>query len=656
MLGETTMKKMNTRSTTTLAMVLFLALAGCQSESPTEPSTGGNGGNTPPTGNVAISLSASSANLVVGSSTVITAKVTTGGANVVDGTAIEFATDFGTFVETSSAFALRTTTGGNATATLTSASPGTAKVTARLGNSSGSISVNFKVDGGGGTGPTISSVSPNSGPPSGNQVVTITGRNFEAPARVLFGSKEATVVSVSSTEIKAVTPSYNITSSTGFEVVDVRVIVAVGTGREAGTTLAGGYRYEQEILTPSLTLVSPASGPNEGGTRITIFGSGFQSPVKAFFGSAATAVELEIVNVTFSQIQAVTPPAAGLGAAFANSSVPLRVLNVASNKEATLQNAFRYGPKLDITGVSPSIGSHLGGTRVTIFGFGFDDPVQVSIGDTPAQVVRVSGTEIVAITSALQDCANAGGGSVKVTNLEEPSAAGTVELTDAFTYEVTTKITSATPLPMTEGQTADITVADPGPGAVKFTIDGSKTVFPQVVSVAADGTTVYRITVPDGLPFETEDCTTGTGVSGTRETVTDFDFEFTNILLGCSTTISLPVSPAVTTCVTAPAIDVSPALLAFGNDDADGVRDSGVLNVTVFNIGTVPVTLAAPQVPAPFVIVTPGSLSIPVGGNSVFGIGFNPTTVADFPNSKFDFKANGGNTVPVNLTGTGTTP
>ena len=56
--------------------------------------------------------------------------------------------------------------------------------------------------------PTVSSVSPNSGPTAGGTAVTITGTNFAAGATVTFGGTAATnVVVVNSTTITATTPA-----------------------------------------------------------------------------------------------------------------------------------------------------------------------------------------------------------------------------------------------------------------------------------------------------------------------------------------------------------------------------------------------------------------------------------------------------------------
>ena len=105
---------MNDRKTKLLFLLALAALlaifAGCKAESPTAPppvGSGGNGGSgNPPSGGVtppvgaAVTLSVSNPNPLTNSITNITATVTLNGQAVVNGTAVEFTTDVGTFTDT----------------------------------------------------------------------------------------------------------------------------------------------------------------------------------------------------------------------------------------------------------------------------------------------------------------------------------------------------------------------------------------------------------------------------------------------------------------------------------------------------------------------------------------------------------------------------
>jgi hypothetical protein len=104
--------------------------------------------------------------------------------------------------------------------------------------------------------PTITSVSPTSGPSGGGQICTITGTNFNSDATVSFGGNAATdVVVVSSTEITCVTP-------VGFPgTVSVVVTEAAGT-----TTLVNGYTYTASKIPLSMNFQDAGGNPLSYGT------------------------------------------------------------------------------------------------------------------------------------------------------------------------------------------------------------------------------------------------------------------------------------------------------------------------------------------------------------------------------------------------------
>lgn len=526
----------------TLAAALMFGAIACSSESPTAPNNGGGGsgggGGTPPQG-ASLNVAVSNANPVVSSTSTITATVTNNGAPVPDGTAVEFSTTRGTFTDTATSTTIRTTTNGVATATLTSTEAGPARVTVRVSNVSRQVDVEFRVedpgDGGGG-GLAITGIDPAMSSPAGGNIISIRGTGFDAPVRVLFGTREASVVSVTETEIRVVVPSIQLGATEQSREVNVTVINNAGTEEERSVVAPTTFRYQAEVLTPVVYTISPSTGPNEGNTRITIMGEGFQSPVKVFFGAPATRVEVEVLQVTYNQIVALTPPALGMGADLRDSSVPVRVLNVASNTFVDFDNAFRYGPAMQITAVSPGEGPYTGGTQVTIHGWGFDDPVAVSIGGVAAQPIRVSGTEIVVRTAALLlDGCDDVTGPVTVTNVEDgASAAG-----PAFIYRVPNPtIIAVTPGEPTAGNAFSVTVSGAGnPSQVRFKI-GDRTVLPSGATTNADGTTTFNVTVPSNIELEEEACPAG----GTRQVPTTFDLTFQNTATGCEDVLSSGVT------------------------------------------------------------------------------------------------------------------
>src|SRR4051812_468017 len=194
------MKQTTQRFIPLALMALLTLFAGCKGESPTAPppitGTSGNGSGTnggPPVGaNIAIAVSTPSP--FTGSTSTITATVTQNNAPVPNGTAVEFATTAlnANFIDTADnpTTLIRTTTNGVAKATVTSTVAGPVVVTVTVNNVTKSVTLNFQdpvvPPNPTPTTPTIASITPATGLPTGNQTVIITGTNFRVPVRVLF--------------------------------------------------------------------------------------------------------------------------------------------------------------------------------------------------------------------------------------------------------------------------------------------------------------------------------------------------------------------------------------------------------------------------------------------------------------------------------------
>lgn len=570
------------------AIALFAAmlLIGCSGDSPTAPPSNGGGGTPPPNG-ANVTLEVSNNNPLVNSTSTITAVVMQNGTPVPDGTAVEFSTTFGSFVvgQSTAPQVVKTTTNGRATVSLTSTAAGQAVVTARVNNSSAKTEIVFKqqpVDPTpGDPQPTITSVNPQTGPPDGGTVVTLRGQNFEGPVRVLFGTREAVVASVTSTELRVISPKVALDAGEETREVPITVIFEAGTAGEVSAQAPSPFRYELEALTPQVIGVTPSSGPNEGGTLVSIIGSGFQAPVRVFFGAPGQQVEAQVQQVTFNQITALTPKASGLGAALANTEVPIRVVNMATGKEVVTTPVFRYGPAMVITAFSPGAGTAAGGQEVTIFGWGFDDPVSVSIGGVGAFPIKVSGTEIVAVTGASPTFCSNSTGPVRVTNIEDASTA-----TSPTTYQylgVTPTITAITPNSGTLGSTIQVSVRN-SPGGLSFNI-GGVTRLAIDSALTANNVTVYTVALPTTVALlDTEAC----GNGGERYVPTAVDLQVDSSVPGCSfDTLSgaITLIPSDTSCRNEdPAASASRSSIAFGNQGV-GAGATAPQTFTVTNAG-----------------------------------------------------------------------
>ena len=141
--------------------------------------------------------------------------------------------------------------------------------------------------------PSVTGLNPSAGPNTGGNNVTIAGTSFATASAVNFGSNAASSFTVNSdSSITAVAPA----GSPG--TVDVTVTNAAGTSPPVA---ADHYTY---VLPPTVVSISPTSGPEAGGTSVTITGSNFTNDSSVSFGGLAAASV--VVNSTTS-ITAVSP-------------------------------------------------------------------------------------------------------------------------------------------------------------------------------------------------------------------------------------------------------------------------------------------------------------------------------------------------------------
>ena len=271
--------------------------------------------------------------------------------------------------------------------------------------------------------PTVTKVSPNTGPTSGGTAITITGTGFVAGAKVVIGQGNGTTGAIAATTVKVVSPT-EITAVTGGGAKAGTFSLFVTTS--GGTSAANaGADFSYTVL-PKVSKVSPNAGPTKGGTAITITGTGFVAGAKVVIGQgngttgAIAATSVKVVSST--EITAVTGGGAKAG------TFSLFVTTTGGTSAANSGADFSYG--VTVTKVSPNTGPTSGGTAITITGTGFVAGATVVIGQgngttgaiAATSVKVVSSTEITAVTGG---GAKAGTFSLFVTTSAGTSAAST---------------------------------------------------------------------------------------------------------------------------------------------------------------------------------------------------------------------------------------
>jgi hypothetical protein len=648
------MRTMRQRSYWIALTAILLLFAACKGESPTAPPATGTGntggtGTTPPT-NVTLALSASNANPLVDSESIITATVTQNGQPVPNGTAVEFVTNNGVFKDINGTSTIRTTTNGVATVILTASTATTAHVVATVNNVSHSVDVTFSVQPTtpppANTAPTISSVTPNVLLPSGGETIHIVGTNFTPPLRVLFDvgrtlPVEGSIVSSTTTTIDVLTPAVDLGAGQQLSAT-VKVITQAGTGAEQASNTAP-LTFQNAVLTPVVYTATPNSGPIDGGTRVTIVGEGFQSPVQVLFGSA----EARVIDVKFAQLIVEAPAARDTspnGGSTVVGPVNITVVNMNANKSSTLTNGFRYVNKMQITTINPVSGPATGGTEITIDGTGFNQPLQVSIGGLLATIIGVSGSEIIVRTQALPIPCQTLPAQIFVTNTDngDSDVYGDAPNEPGFTFLAVNPAIVSTSAPVHPGDTLSVVVTNPGVGplgtaSIRFTLNGG-VVLPSPATISTGtGSQTFTVAVPTtGFAFPTIACTTG-GNPGTQLGPLDVPLIFTNATTGCTDTVTVRVLPPdPNPCVQAPPIATvsNPSTTScpgLGFGDVPAASGSSTQTITLNNTaaaGSQNLTITGGNVTsggADFTIISSFPVSIPPGGFGDVTVQFDPS-------------------------------
>ncbi|HEY0217449.1 MAG TPA: choice-of-anchor G family protein [Cellulomonas sp.] len=202
-----------------------------------------------------------------------------------------------------------------------------------------------------GSGATVTDIDPDQVSTAGGTVVTIVGDGFTGATDVLFDGVPGTglVVSQDGTTLTVTAPA-----SEDAGTAQVSIVFP------DGTIAAGPVTY----VAPTVTALTPPTGPTAGGTTVTLTGTGLGGTQQVLFGGVpGTGL---MVSPDGTSLTVVTP-AGTFGAADVQVVLP--------GMDVLLADAFTYlapgtgAPTIDA--VDPATGSTSGGTRVVIRGTSF---------------------------------------------------------------------------------------------------------------------------------------------------------------------------------------------------------------------------------------------------------------------------------------------
>jgi large repetitive protein len=234
--------------------------------------------------------------------------------------------------------------------------------------------------------PTVTGVSPNSGPLAGGNWVTVSGAHLAATSSVAVGGTRTGFNVINDESLSVYIPA-----GESPEAVDIRVTSIGGT---SARTSADRYTYLAPPPPPTVTGISPNSGTALGGTTVTITGTGFTNAVYVSFGGYAAQ------SFTVNSDTSITAVAA---ATYFDETVDVTVQGSSFTWSATsaADQSTYADPAPTVSGVSPNTGSAVGGETVTISGSGFTSASAVYFGGVEATSFTVnSDGSITAVTPA----------------------------------------------------------------------------------------------------------------------------------------------------------------------------------------------------------------------------------------------------------------
>jgi uncharacterized repeat protein (TIGR02543 family) len=290
--------------------------------------------------------------------------------------------------------------------------------------------------------PALQGISPNQGPLSGGNTITLTGSSFvPGSTTVSIGGAACTQVTVvSSSELNCKAPARGTAGS---------VAVTVTT---SGGTSTGNINYTYDDV-PSVTGITPDQGAQAGGTTVTVTGSGFVpgSTTVTIGGVPCTAVTV----VDAHTLTCLT--GAGTGAAGVSVATP--------GGGVTAGVSFSYDPQPTLSGIDPSFGPTSGGNVLRLLGSGFvSGSTRVRIGGSDCTLVQY-------LTDKENRCtAPAGTAGQKAVNVITP---GGIAM-GAYTYTDAPTLASAAP------------ATGPRGGGTTLTLTGSNFVAGTTVTVGGN--------------------------------------------------------------------------------------------------------------------------------------------------------------------------
>jgi photosystem II stability/assembly factor-like uncharacterized protein len=195
-----------------------------------------------------------------------------------------------------------------------------------------------------------------------------------ASLMVLVGARPATIVAQTTTGITITNP--------GGQAGPTRLVIL----NEAGTVADLPLTLVAPPGALRLDAVTPNRGPPAGGTAIELVGSGFTTNTAVRIGALPAP---SVRRISGERLAVTTPP---------GSPGPAAITLAQDGRISTFPDAFEYasGTELDVFALDPPLVAQPGGTRVALYGLGFDPTMRVTIGGVSCPIIdQPSGAAVI---------------------------------------------------------------------------------------------------------------------------------------------------------------------------------------------------------------------------------------------------------------------
>jgi formylglycine-generating enzyme required for sulfatase activity len=254
-----------------------------------------------------------------------------------------------------------------------------------------------------------------------------------------------------------------------------------GDGRVDGADLAL-VLSQWGICSTTVTSVAPLHGTVQGGTVLTISGTGFASTSSVTVGGSLCS-EVTVLSPTL--IRATTPPGA---------AGPAPIAVTSSSGTGLAPSPFTYVVQ-GVQSITPSSGLYTGGTPITVIGQFLGGTTSVTFGGVPATAVTVvDANTVTAITPP---------GSVGAVDVVVAGSKGIITIPGGFSYSTTPLSVNA----ITPNQ-------GPTTGGTPIVLTG--TGFELVTNVTIGGSSVSDLVIQSSTTLT---ATTPAGTQGPRDLV-----------------------------------------------------------------------------------------------------------------------------------------